>query len=196
MSNCYTQGSVALCLKPGGYEAFAAYLEEHWDEDENFNLYQERGVTHVYDDEAFHIDAFIDTLAHALEATDDDQIVEFSVAYTCDRAEPDAYGGDTFRVGREGQLSDAPGMRKFLDLSTFHVPSEKDADWLYHEVCLFTDAEGRDAMLYICSDEDQVPADWPDWLKAIDRHARRRGADYVMFSPDAGTVDGLETWDW
>lgn len=93
-------------------------------------------------------------------------------------------------------------VRKFLDLSTSHLPQQvfKDLNsytgvhahvfrygWLLHV------PENVDDHAMDYSDEtDPIP---PEVL-AIQRFARNLDCDYVLLDRDASAIEDLPTWEW
>lgn len=90
-------------------------------------------------------------------------------------------------------------LRVFFDCSTAHLSPASRA-WLDDGVARSADqplhwVAGTPFGWLVWADEvpgDDVPAD----LAAIMRHARRHGAEYILFDADAAVNDALPTFDW
>jgi hypothetical protein len=84
-----------------------------------------------------------------------------------------------------------------LDLSTSHLP-EHLGDALSGEdgVTAYELAHGW--LMWVPDDPDTHAADYdavPSEVLVVQRYARARGCDYVLFDADADTVTDLPTWD-
>jgi hypothetical protein len=92
-----------------------------------------------------------------------------------------------------------PAVRKFLDLSTAHLPQEVMNYPL-------SDCEGVIAYPYEYGAWMYVPVDvmeqlaevpeTPPEVQAVWRYARVQGCDYVRFDSDAPRDFNLPIWDW
>lgn len=93
-----------------------------------------------------------------------------------------------------------PVIRKFLDLSTAHLPQHIMNGPLnsFENVVAYDTQYG--ALLWVPDDpqesndgmDESVPAE----VLAVQLYARSLGCDYVLFDRDADTDDALPTWDW
>lgn len=104
------------------------------------------------------------------------------------------------RIREERWQPGKPTVRQFLDLSTAHLP-EKVMTGLnsYESIVAYPTEQG--ALMWVPDDIDSLveveglePP--PPEVLAIWRFAGELGCDYVLFDADAGTVDGLPTWEW
>lgn len=94
----------------------------------------------------------------------------------------------------------APAVRRYLDLSTAHLPrhlaveglGEVDGVVAYRLEYGWLMTVPTDADAEAAGHDGEVPAE----VLAIQRYARERGCDRVLFDADADTVDGLPTWEW
>lgn len=91
-------------------------------------------------------------------------------------------------------------IRKFLDLSTAHLPqSVMEGLSGFENVVAYTHGE-YGAFLWVPDDpqesndfmDEPIPAE----VLAVQLYARSLGCDYVMFDRDADTDEALPTWDW
>lgn len=94
------------------------------------------------------------------------------------------------------------GVRKFLDLSTEHLPPSMRAN-PYVSSCL-TIYEWGDYgwMIWVPDDPDKWLADYPgeehppEELLAVQRFARQLDCDYILFDADGPREPALPYWDW
>ena len=92
-------------------------------------------------------------------------------------------------------------IRRMLNLSTAHLPQHLGTpgglDRVAGVVAHTTDVG---VLLWVPDDPDESAHAMldpvPDVVLAIQRYARDRGCDYVLFDADADRVDDLPVWDW
>jgi hypothetical protein len=90
-------------------------------------------------------------------------------------------------------------IRKFLDLSTAHLPEYLGSHALSgvdgvtaYELCYGW-------LMWVPPDPDGHAADYPQLpaeVLTVQRYAREHACDYVLFDQDADVIDDLPTWDW
>ena len=104
---------------------------------------------------------------------------------------------------------DPPGVRRFLDLSTAHLPVKlREFRTLnqYAAVTVYERTDGESSRyqpmtLWVPDDpsgwaeeydeDDQPPAE----VLALQLYARELGCDYIQFDRDASIIPGLPTWE-
>jgi hypothetical protein len=110
-------------------------------------------------------------------------------------------GGDralcAIRAAVAGTGREVPSVRRFLDLSTAHLPQQMLYE-LGSQPGVVADATEFGAWLWVPSDPDDpvTGARPPDEVLVIQRYARSLGCDWVLLDADAPTVHGLPTFDW
>lgn len=101
---------------------------------------------------------------------------------------------------RHGLLDDDHAIRLFLDLSTAHLPERYSEGLLGAEPGVTAYPFTHGWLMWVPDDPDDSSAAMdepvPDEILAIQRYARQRDCDYVMFDRDADRVAGLPTWEW
>jgi hypothetical protein len=100
--------------------------------------------------------------------------------------------------GHPHEEAHMPAIRQFLDLSTAHLPKDiRDALSAQPGVVAYALTYGW--LMWVPDDPDGHCADGeqpvPDVVLTIQRYARERDCDYVLFDADADQVEGLPTWD-
>ena len=91
-------------------------------------------------------------------------------------------------------------VRRFLDLSTAHLPRELGAAGLDETPGVIAHPTGHGWFLWVPHDPDDSADAMSDPIPAvvltIQRYARALDCDYVHFDADADRVDDLPAWDW
>ena len=91
-------------------------------------------------------------------------------------------------------------IRRVLDLSTAHLPEHLGSHGLSGEEGVTAyDLDGYGWLMWVPPDPDSHATDYPGLpaeVLTIQRYARQRGCDYVMFGQDADIIADLPTWDW
>lgn len=90
-------------------------------------------------------------------------------------------------------------VRRFLDLSTAHLPKHLGIHGLSRQDGVIADHLTYGWLMWVPPDPqahaDEHPGLPPEVL-TIQRYARTRGCDYVRFDADADKVGDLPAWDW
>lgn len=91
-------------------------------------------------------------------------------------------------------------VRKFLDLSTSHLPPQRVKEPLTAIDGVIAYEMGEYGwLLWVPENPVEHHADYlgfPKEIEAIQRHARGLGCDYVLLDSDGPIDDALPTWDW
>ena len=91
-------------------------------------------------------------------------------------------------------------VRRFLDLSTAHLPRALGAAGLDEAPGVIAHPTGHDWFLWVPQDPDDSANAMSDTVPAvvltIQRYARALHCDNVHFDADAERVDDLPTWHW
>ena len=91
-------------------------------------------------------------------------------------------------------------IRRVLDLSTAHLPEHLGSHGLSSQDGVIAyDLDGYGWLMWVPPDPDSHAAGYPTLpaqVLTIQRYARQRICDYVLFDQDADTIDDLPTWDW
>ncbi len=109
--------------------------------------------------------------------------------------------------------TDQPTIRKFVDLSTAHLPQHVLAEltsfngviahptphgawlWVPDDPQSYTDDYAADFRAGEADGDDFGDGSAPEIL-VVQLYARSLGCDYVLFDRDADIDDALPTWDW
>jgi hypothetical protein len=86
-----------------------------------------------------------------------------------------------------------------IRLSTTHLPARLRHGGLCDVAGVEADRLRTGWLLTVPDDPHRHAAaddNYPAAVLAVQSHARRRGADYVLLDDDADTVDTLPTWPW
>jgi hypothetical protein len=113
------------------------------------------------------------------------------------RDPPGARGWDAIRAALEATGRPVPSVRRFLDLSTVHLPQATLLD-LSDLPGVVADPTPFGAWLWVPCDVEES-AEWdppPPEVLAIQTYARALGCDWVLFDADAPTTSALPTFDW
>jgi hypothetical protein len=91
-------------------------------------------------------------------------------------------------------------LRTILDLSTAHLPEHLGSHGLSgQDGVIAYDLVGYGWLMWVPQHPDSHANDYrgfPAEVRTIQRYARERGCDYVLFDQDADVLDDLPTWDW
>jgi len=94
-------------------------------------------------------------------------------------------------------------IRKFLDLSTSHIP-DADRAWLCEQADLNNhdggDVESHHVAAHSCGWWMWAGTDdtygIPEGLMPVCLHARANGCDYILFDRDAEVIGALPVYEW
>lgn len=95
----------------------------------------------------------------------------------------------------------APSVRKFLDLSTAHLPPDvgRNGPNSYDGVIAYN-ADGYGWFMWVPDDVqeriDETEGVIPEAIVTIWKYARERGCDYVLLDRDGPQNADLQTWEW
>lgn len=91
-------------------------------------------------------------------------------------------------------------IRKFLDLSTSHLPESLGKSGLSELDGVTTYEWEHGWLMWVPDDPDAHAAGYeeplPDVVLNIQRYARARGCDYVLLDSDGHHCPDLPSWSW
>jgi hypothetical protein len=95
----------------------------------------------------------------------------------------------------------APSVRKFLDLSTSHLPSNEFGEEMNGHPWIVSHRMEFGWFVY-CGDSEaqrnaiEMDEPIPNELVYLLGYARGLGCDYILFDADGPVVEGLPIWSW